>query len=635
MYTNKTKHMDNKPSINSDIKPVLNVNNYPSIFNKKINNVIVPRPDKFVVNTLGPTKHSPASTREWFNSIYTYNNNSMKDLPNLDKSLGKIIRSYFNASIMPFYTNSTPIPKKRLKTRFKRLSLKNIFVSKAELKHTSDKVIITLYVFDGERDFFIQNFKVLKRMVFTNYKLFRYLGIKKNKELKVNKRIISVNDKSYVVKIMKYISPVLKLKKILPMIYVKTKRIAENRAEEMQNYLSNFIQVRLNIKDFTRVGPKRLEYLKELDKTKLELSLKSKKKKHKFNLDHWDPSELKWVKLMSLLKANKNSNLAQLKPVDFDWFRSHFFKDKSSMFYFKKSILSPKILKSFYDFQNAAGSFLMVKTKKLRSLFRLLSFIMLNKEYLASGDIIKKLTLVKKRMNRELRPYGDSVNSLILNYNKFNTYIFRLTPLISKLYGKEVEFNIIRLKTIFLNSNILTQAISIKLKNRDNRLLHVMRSALALVKMPYINRTREKYGKDNAKFLWINNVKNLMVHTYVEGKNSNDDIGLHLANILPYNTAPTESLNTKLAQLVVRNLKFKKMCGVRLEVKGRLTRRFTASRSVFKVRWIGGLKDSESRYKGITTVTLRNQYKGNVAYSITNSKGRNGAFGVKGWTSGR
>ena len=33
------------------------------------------------------------------------------------------------------------------------------------------------------------------------------------------------------------------------------------------------------------------------------------------------------------------------------------------------------------------------------------------------------------------------------------------------------------------------------------------------------------------------------------------------------------------------------MRGIRVEAKGRLTRRFTASRSVFKMKWKGGLKN--------------------------------------------
>jgi hypothetical protein len=77
------------------------------------------------------------------------------------------------------------------------------------------------------------------------------------------------------------------------------------------------------------------------------------------------------------------------------------------------------------------------------------------------------------------------------------------------------------------------------------------------------------------------------------------------------------------------------MAGVRLEAKGRLTRRLTASRSVFKIKWKGSLKNIDSSYRGLSSVMLRGYIKSNVQYSIINSKTRNGAFGLKGWISGK
>jgi hypothetical protein len=77
------------------------------------------------------------------------------------------------------------------------------------------------------------------------------------------------------------------------------------------------------------------------------------------------------------------------------------------------------------------------------------------------------------------------------------------------------------------------------------------------------------------------------------------------------------------------------MGGIRLEVKGRLTRRLTASRSVFKIKWKGSVKNIDSSYKGLSSVILRGHLKSNLQYSTVNSKTRNGAFGLKGWISGK
>jgi hypothetical protein len=77
------------------------------------------------------------------------------------------------------------------------------------------------------------------------------------------------------------------------------------------------------------------------------------------------------------------------------------------------------------------------------------------------------------------------------------------------------------------------------------------------------------------------------------------------------------------------------MGGVRLEAKGRLTRRYRSDKALFKVKWKGGLKNIDSSYKGLSSVNQRGFIKANVEYSIFISKRRIGAFAIKGWISGK
>jgi hypothetical protein len=108
----------------------------------------------------------------------------------------------------------------------------------------------------------------------------------------------------------------------------------------------------------------------------------------------------------------------------------------------------------------------------------------------------------KTQLEKEINTIAYYKLLLDLNKSKFeNKFLSKLKPLISKLYNKEVEFNIINLKTLYLNSDIFTEAISLKLKNRDNKLLRVLRSALSLVKLPKVNRIKEQYNKINIKEL--------------------------------------------------------------------------------------------------------------------------------------
>jgi hypothetical protein len=138
-------------------------NNIPLVFTSKINDRSKLRPLSKIINSLGETKHFPASTKEWYNSIYAYNSTYAKNLPSADKNLSKLIKSYFN-----LYFSKRIIKRKKIATRFRRLSFKKIFVSKAEIKHTSDKVNITLYIYNEEKRILEREIKRLELCLFAD-----------------------------------------------------------------------------------------------------------------------------------------------------------------------------------------------------------------------------------------------------------------------------------------------------------------------------------------------------------------------------------------------------------------------------------------------------------------------------------
>jgi hypothetical protein len=55
-------------------------------------------------------------------------------------------------------------------------------------------------------------------------------------------------------------------------------------------------------------------------------------------------------------------------------------------------------------------------------------------------------------------------------------------------------------------------------------------------------------------------------------------------DIINENSKVSNKDKNLLLNFLLKSLKNKSMAGVRLEAKGRLTRRFTASRSVFKIK---------------------------------------------------
>jgi hypothetical protein len=165
--------------------------------------------------------------------------------------------------------------------------------------------------------------------------------------------------------------------------------------------------------------------------------------------------------------------------------------------------------------------------------------------------------------------------------------------LVKNMYNKKVEFNFVNLDKMHLNSDIFTQAVSLKLKNRNNKLFRVLRSSLTKINLPNVSRLSEKYSKTDRNQYLINKIRNIYINSMFKNDNTNiDSLNNLLLDFFPSNNLNIEikkrSSNIKgvisLESLILRSLKHKKLAGVRLEAKGRLTRRFTAARSVFKVK---------------------------------------------------
>jgi hypothetical protein len=198
-------------------------------------------------------------------------------------------------------------------------------------------------------------------------------------------------------------------------------------------------------------------------------------------------------------------------------------------------------------------------------------------------------SLRKNYLSKEIKEIATCKLLLNLNKSKFeDEFIIKLKGIISKLYNKEVEFNIVNLKTLHFNSDIFTEVISTKLKNRKNNLLNVLKSSLYLVKLPRINKIKENSVKVD-KFC-LDHLKNLHINSNINKYNTDKDmLDQLLLDILPSSTfmlgdKDKTPLTSNPLDIVFDSLKNKDMAGVRLEAKGRLSKRSAASRSVFKVK---------------------------------------------------
>jgi hypothetical protein len=238
------------------------------------------------------------------------------------------------------------------------------------------------------------------------------------------------------------------------------------------------------------------------------------------------------------------------------------------------------------------------------------------------------------------------INFKLLQYNKVKftrVFISKLLSLVQKIYNKKVEFNIVNLKKMHLNSDIFTQAVSLKLRNRDNKLYRVLKASLRKIKLPIISKIYKEKNHSKDVFI-VNKIRNNIISTmFINNKKKNNNIKDRLENLLleffpsandlEINTIKRSSIRKRAISLksyILRSIKHLKLRGIRIEAKGRLTRRLTASRSIFKMKCKGGLKNVESSFRGLSAIMLRGIVKSNIQYSTISSKNRNGAFGVKG-----
>lgn len=206
----------------------------------------------------------------------------------------------------------------------------------------------------------------------------------------------------------------------------------------------------------------------------------------------------------------------------------------------------------------------------------------------------KQKSLLKRKLFQKSKLYLYYRQLIYINKSKYNyNYLQYLKKYLHIIFNKNIEFNIINLKRFYLNSDILSETIKLKLtKNRRRIKRH-------LYKLKNKVKTKEKNPfKQNTLNKFIVNNK------------------------------------IKIQKNIIKNIKYKDITGFRLEARGRLTRRHTASRSITKFNYKGNLLNHDSCILGLSTILLKGNLESNLQYTKLKSKTRIGSFGLKGWVSG-
>ena len=523
-------------------------------------------------------KYSPPATKEWYNSVYHYNNKGLvKFMPVLDKTLHEFMKTYFNLYSKKLEKNVTRLLSVRRHARKEMQSTNKIIVSRPELKHTNDKIIVNAYTYDGQNKYFLN--KAKKLSVFDN---------RWGKKLKV-----------------------YPYKKILRTILVNLfsgKPIGSFKKWFIKNKDRKYINKK-RIYPFSKLVVNKYPLI---NVNNISFKLKSKLLNHSFNYYNY-------LKNMGIQPYNNKNFIIDLASK-YDTYQD-----------FISRCLRREIISIYY-----------------------------------------KQLIVFRNMKFEKK------------------YLLFLSEQIKKFYDKNIHFNFVNLKHLYLNSDLFSTALIIKIKKsfRKNRnYLRIVKKSLLMMEIPKDdpkNIYKDIYKKEtamqnlslenNLKSILadgnsLNNVllppktlkgyKNLVHKPSSHPQGGKDILGLTNINYLSETDVTSFIINSfpismdavlpgvyvrdtinnlnishKLAN-IIKSIKYKSLNGIRIEIAGRLNKRSKATRSIFKIRHKGNIRNIDSSDKGLSTVLLRGHYKSNLQYSNFNSKLRGGSFGTKVFISGK
>lgn len=245
-------------------------------------------------------------------------------------------------------------------------------------------------------------------------------------------------------------------------------------------------------------------------------------------------------------------------------------------------------------------------------------------------------SLIKNSFVQELNylKYYQKLMNHVFKYD--NVYLFRLKDIISKIYNKKVEFNIINLKYPYMNMDIFSTIVFSKLeKNWYGRKRKYLKPRAILrksLKNPVINLSEIYYYKIKNLYVKNYNILNLK-NIFINNNNNNDVLNLLLNNIFNVKNR-YNSINIK-NKYIYRSIKFRNIRGIKWIIKGRITKRFTASRSIKDTELKGSFRNVNSSIKSFSSISLKGHIYSNIQYSNMNWKTRNGGYGFRGWMASK
>jgi hypothetical protein len=123
------------------------------------------------------------------------------------------------------------------------------------------------------------------------------------------------------------------------------------------------------------------------------------------------------------------------------------------------------------------------------------------------------------------------------------------------------------------NPDLFTNIIALKLKRKRIRRLKEMSRVLNRTHLPVVNTIQERTFVKRSMDTYKNKFRNLKLISNLK-KNNLDKF----LNII------SNKNSNNISKDIYNSIKYKNLGGIRIEVKGRLTKRYRADRSVYSLR---------------------------------------------------
>jgi hypothetical protein len=152
-----------------------------------------------------------------------------------------------------------------------------------------------------------------------------------------------------------------------------------------------------------------------------------------------------------------------------------------------------------------------------------------------------------------------------------------------KITNNKIEYNIISLKSITYNSDIVTNILAQKLKKRRSKHIKNILSVLSKAYLPKTNIIQERslVNRQQSINYFFNKYKDLKIVSNL------NNLSLHklLSNIYSSSLISNyDNTSSNIHNRIFNSIKYKNLSGIRIEVKGRLTKRYRADRSIYSFR---------------------------------------------------